>query len=160
MMQQQDYQQQAFQQQQLPLWVETKTADNNKVYYYNAKTRETSWKKPENAKILKQEQLMQSVQAAYTVPSFPPFGMPPPLGFPTPMAMSTLGWQPPPMRPMISEADIQRRIYLNQVSAEIRERVVDWQEYKTPDQKYYYYNTKTQERTWDKPAALVDFDGK
>lgn len=61
-------------------------------------------------------------------------------------------------RPMISEADIQRRLYLNQVSADLRERAVEWQEYKTPDQKFYYYNTKTLERTWNKPAVIQEFE--
>lgn len=63
-------------------------------------------------------------------------------------------------RPMISEADIQRRMYLTQVSADLRDRAVEWQEYKTPDQKYYYYNNKTLERTWNKPPVLRELDGK
>lgn len=40
-------------------WIEAKT-DGGKSYYYNAKTRETTWTKPTNAQILSQEQFMQN----------------------------------------------------------------------------------------------------
>lgn len=40
-------------------WVETRT-ENGKCYYYNATTRETTWNKPESAKIVTQEQLLQN----------------------------------------------------------------------------------------------------
>jgi len=39
-------------------WIETKT-ENGKCYYYNAKSRETTWTKPENARIFTQEQFLQ-----------------------------------------------------------------------------------------------------
>ncbi|ESO09267.1 hypothetical protein HELRODRAFT_156427 [Helobdella robusta] len=48
------------------LWVETKAA-NGKSYFYNAKTRETSWSKPENVKIVSQaefESMAMSQQQA------------------------------------------------------------------------------------------------
>lgn len=63
-------------------------------------------------------------------------------------------------RPLISEADIQRRMYVKQIDADLRDRAFVWQEYKTPDQKFYYYNSKTQERTWDKPQVIKELDGK
>lgn len=97
---------------------------------------------------------------------------PPPMNLPciTPGMMAVnpfaaTGWRPPmttpaptTIRPMISEADIQRRAYLTQVSAELRERAVDWQEYKTSDQKLFYFNTKTTERTWNKPSVIQELD--
>lgn len=39
-------------------WIETKASDS-KVYYYNSRTRETSWIKPENSVILTHEQYAQ-----------------------------------------------------------------------------------------------------
>lgn len=63
-------------------------------------------------------------------------------------------------RSMISETDIQRRMYLTQVSADLRDRAFVWQEYKTPDQKLYYYNSKTLERTWNKPQVIKELDGE
>lgn len=45
------------------LWVETKTAEG-KLYYYNARTRESAWTKPENVKILNQDQIEAMAAAA------------------------------------------------------------------------------------------------
>ncbi|KAK9509007.1 hypothetical protein O3M35_006424 [Rhynocoris fuscipes] len=51
------------------VWVETKSGDG-KSYYYNARTRETTWTKPEgNVKILLQEQVEAMAQAAGVVPN-------------------------------------------------------------------------------------------
>lgn len=59
---------------------------------------------------------------------------------------------------MISEGDIQRRLYLTKVNPDLRDRSSDWQEYITPDQKIFYYNRKTNERTWHKPAVVQELD--
>ena len=47
------------------VWVETKSGDDGKCYYYNAKTRETTWTKPEEkegVKVLTQEQVEELAQ--------------------------------------------------------------------------------------------------
>ena len=38
--------------------------------------------------------------------------------------------------------------------------VAEWSEHKNNDGKSYFYNTRTQESTWDKPQVLIDWDGK
>lgn len=47
------------------IWVETKTGEG-KSYYYNARTRETTWTKPDgsNVKIISQDQVEAMAQAA------------------------------------------------------------------------------------------------
>lgn len=47
------------------IWVETKT-NEGKSYYYNARTRETTWTKPEgpNVKVISQDQVEAMAQAA------------------------------------------------------------------------------------------------
>ena len=48
------------------IWIET-TTNEGKIYYYNGRTRETSWSKPENCeKVITHEQFMQQQQ------QFPP----------------------------------------------------------------------------------------
>lgn len=47
------------------IWVETKTSEG-KSYFYNARTRETTWNKPEgqNVKVISQDQVEAMAQAA------------------------------------------------------------------------------------------------
>ena len=47
--------------QPLEVWVETKTAEG-KVYYYNARTRESAWSKPDNCKIITQDEVERMAQ--------------------------------------------------------------------------------------------------
>lgn len=49
----------------LPIWVETKTKDN-KIYYYNSTTKETTWKKPENVRIVKYEEMVKHPPSSTT----------------------------------------------------------------------------------------------
>lgn len=37
--------------------------------------------------------------------------------------------------------------------------VAEWSEHKTMDGKSYYYNSRTLESVWEKPKALIDWDG-
>lgn len=49
------------------IWVETKSGEG-KSYYYNARSRETTWTKPEgpNIKVISQDQVEAMAQAAAT----------------------------------------------------------------------------------------------
>lgn len=44
------------------IWIETKSGDSDRCYYYHSRTRETSWTKPDNAVILTQEQFNASIR--------------------------------------------------------------------------------------------------
>uniref|UniRef100_T1IIS2 Transcription elongation regulator 1 n=1 Tax=Strigamia maritima TaxID=126957 RepID=T1IIS2_STRMM len=50
------------------IWVENKTAEG-KSYFYNARTRETAWTKPENVKVIMQEQVEAMAVAAGVTPT-------------------------------------------------------------------------------------------
>uniref|UniRef100_A0ACB8EJI0 Uncharacterized protein n=1 Tax=Sphaerodactylus townsendi TaxID=933632 RepID=A0ACB8EJI0_9SAUR len=44
------------------IWVENKTPDG-KVYYYNARTRESAWTKPDGVKVIQQSELTPMLAA-------------------------------------------------------------------------------------------------
>jgi transcription elongation regulator 1 len=61
------------------LWVETRTPEGDKSYYYNATTRETTWKRPtENCRVMTQQQIEAEVRRlpSQQQQNAPPAGMP------------------------------------------------------------------------------------
>ncbi|VDN04840.1 unnamed protein product [Thelazia callipaeda] len=105
-------------------------------------------------------------QMAATMPmgGYPPM-MPPP-GFPMmpPMMFPPRGPAYPPMFPGVPPSYPMPVSGLPPVVPAAVSSVADvsmvpsdatiWQEYTAPDGRKYYYNTQTQETTWDKPKAL------
>ncbi|KHN82103.1 Transcription elongation regulator 1 [Toxocara canis] len=81
-------------------------------------------------------------------PGFPPMfpGMPP--AYPMP-AMPAMPVMPATMAP-VAPATTDLTAATSATSAE----AALWQEYTAPDGRKYYYNTQTQETTWDKPKCL------
>ena len=165
------------------VWVETKVEDGNKSYFYNARTRETTWTKPEGEgiKILTQEEVERLAQQENQPPSSQPGGQPggqheaymggPPPGFAPPHGYPQGG--PPPgaggppygMPPGMGQppwgmppggAAAQYPPWGAAPGAE----TCDWTEHDSPDGKKYYYNAKTQESVWEKPKELADFQAR
>ena len=168
------------------IWVETKT-DEGKSYFYNARTRETTWTRPEETKgvkILSQgevERLTQQLsdggdsggpQQRGGGPhddgsSAPPFGMPPP-GFmggpPGFMAGGPPGFVPPGAPPFgmpppgfMPPTGGMPPPWAAAGPVPFVEPC-DWTEHTAPDGKKYYFNPKTQESVWEKPKEFADHE--
>ncbi|XP_076877851.1 transcription elongation regulator 1a isoform X5 [Brachyhypopomus gauderio] len=74
------------------IWVENKSPDG-KVYYYNARTRESAWAKPEGVKIIQQAELTPLVMSQAVAPGP---GVPSALPSPAPgLPPSSAGTAPP-----------------------------------------------------------------
>lgn len=195
---------------QSEIWIETKT-ENGKCYYYNAKTRETTWTKPENAKLFTQEQFQNTTAlSANTIASnsvainsnvqansngqsklengtlnhikqtqipgqvpipFVANHFPPPFisnftppGFPFGTSLPTQPWsinaQTQSQQPisLASGVDQTKQQLLLKIDPELRLQAAEWNEYKTPDGKCYYFNSKTQLSVWEKPQILFKLE--
>ena len=151
------------------VWVETKT-DSGKSYFYNARTRQTTWERPEEkdgVRVLSQEQVDKLTQKLANNEkkeseqqqqqpdqyNMPPYGMPPPgyggpqgypphQGYPPPWAQGRQGYPPGGWGGMPPQGM----------------EVCDWSEHTAPDGKKYYYNGKSGESVWEKPQELLDFE--
>ncbi|XP_061412380.1 transcription elongation regulator 1-like isoform X9 [Lethenteron reissneri] len=225
------------------IWVENKTPDG-KAYFYNARTRESRWTKPDGVKVVQQSELpmvmealasqvaaagqvsavnrataagqeqagVQQNQALHHQPAstaantasprnappgllptpnssptasaagsntarassvqttarlVPPFRIPiPGMHLPLPVFYNPVGGigliagMPPPLVPMMPPPvavavaiSTPQGLVLPQPSAE-------WTEHKTADGRTYYYNIRTLESTWEKPAELREKEKK
>ncbi|XP_016307321.1 transcription elongation regulator 1 [Sinocyclocheilus anshuiensis] len=98
-------------------------------------------------------------QPAAAIPAFPPV-MVPPFRVPLPgMHIPLPGMLPgmaPPLVPMMHHP--QLAITAARASFTGALPLPEWSEYKTADGKMYYYNNRTLESTWEKPAELKERD--
>ncbi|MCI4386746.1 hypothetical protein PGIGA_G00066070 [Pangasianodon gigas] len=97
-------------------------------------------------------------QPAAAIPAFPPVMVPPfrvPLPgmhIPLPGMLPSMG---PPLVPMMHP---QLAITAAPAALAGAHPLLEWSEYKTMDGKTYYYNSRTQESTWDQPHELKEKD--
>jgi transcription elongation regulator 1 len=166
------------------VWVETKT-EEGKSYFYNARTRETTWTRPEETKgvkILSQgevERLTQQLAEGEggNQPKGPQdegsggagFGLPPP-GFMgggppgfvppggAPPGGAPYGMPPPGFPPPwgMPPPGGMPPPWAGGPAPFVEP--CDWSEHTSPDGKKYYYNAKSGESVWEKPKEFAEYE--
>ncbi|XP_059398737.1 transcription elongation regulator 1-like [Carassius carassius] len=97
-------------------------------------------------------------QPAPAIPAFPPV-MVPPFRVPLPgMHIPLPGMLPGMAPPLVPMMHPQLAITASPASLMGALPLPEWSEYKTADGKMYYYNNRTLESTWEKPAELKERD--
>ncbi|CAD6198602.1 unnamed protein product, partial [Caenorhabditis auriculariae] len=109
------------------LWVETESGEGKK-YYYHPVNRNTVWELPSNAKIIDQTALSQLIQRAGEEERKEKEEKSQPAAAPPAFGGRAPGGG-------VDDA---------------------WSEFAASDGRKYYYNSITQENTWEKPKALID----
>jgi len=114
-------------------WREATTADGKK-YYYNKRTRQTSWTVP--------DELVKASQAALPPPIIAPSPAPAPAPAKPQEVASPAPAKPEPTPPKVESAP----------PAPTHTSASDWKSAVAPNGKTYYYNVKTKETSWTKPG--------
>lgn len=85
----------------------------------------------------------------------PPFNIPPTIT----TAQPTPTMWPNAVVSTMQNMDPARQALVMMIEPETRNAAAEWQEYKSQDGKPYYFSVKTKQSVWDKPQALIDFEG-